>query len=125
MYDTANPMEWPLDFEDEEKHDKKPLFELSETRSFIFHPSFRNKYYHLLEENPALAKEFIEALMNYGVEQIPIPKKPLLQALLDAEVITIEKAYTNYIIERRDDNRKKYAEWKKNHPQESKKKQVI
>ena len=69
-------------------------------RSFIFHPSFVRVYYNLKQCSPEFAVEYIEALMNYGVYGTEIPDDPILKAVMDGIIETIEKAYTNFCLKK-------------------------
>lgn len=68
-------------------------------RAFVFYPSYADVYYILREKEPDLALQYLEALIYFGNEKVPMRDiDPYVNALLQSPMKTIEKAYTNYLI---------------------------
>lgn len=106
LYDDPMAIDDPLDLvnssvENAPKPREKEIHYVlnsGSSRSFLFHSSFARTYNNLKQCHPDLAVNFIEALMNYGCYGFEIPNDPLLRAVMDGIVETIEKSYEHYVV---------------------------
>ena len=79
--------------------------------SFLFYPSFLDAYWDLKAIDPRYAEIYIEALMCFGVDRVDeIPDIPVIKLALRAPFITIDKAFTNYIVRRNDARKQEHRE---------------
>ena len=106
LYDDPMEIDIPLDLvnspvENAPKPREKEVHYVlnpGSSRSFLFHPSFARTYVNLKQCHPDLAVDYIEALMNYGCYGFELPNDPLLRAVMDGIVETIEKSYEHYVV---------------------------
>lgn len=81
-------------YEDKKEKDLKPYG----YRGFTFYPSYLGVYETLKGIDPALAIEFLETLIGYGVkDELPPDIKPLIKALMLGPMRSIDKAWENYL----------------------------
>lgn len=82
------------DFIDEHPESLKP----HSKRAFIFYASYLDTYETLKEVDHALAHEYLEALLCYGVrDELPKDINPYIKALMLSPMKTIDKAWRNYL----------------------------
>lgn len=77
-------------------------------RGFVFFASNREAYYNLKSLNPDFAVQYIEALIDYGCEEIPFPNNALINALLCGTKQAIDKSHRAYRKKIEDSKREEY-----------------
>lgn len=99
---------------EEEKEADYFFYDPFDRRTFLFYPTYKDTYYDLKEVSAELAIQYIEALINFGVDNIDIPtENPILRAVLASPVKTIRKAYTNYVLKTHKAYQDKKAEFER------------
>lgn len=76
----------------------RPSVKPTSRRSFVFHPSFLDSYFDLLQINPLYGKIFIESLMLFGVDSYDeVPNIPIIKLALRGPYAVIDRSYCNFV----------------------------
>ena len=100
------PQVW---YRDDNSYSEKPY----NRSTFLFYPSYMDTYFDLKQINPRYAEIYIEALMRFGVDRFDeVPDIPEIKVALRGPFITIDKAFTNYVLRRHEERRQEKRELK-------------
>ena len=106
-YDEDEESKLQVWYRDNDRYSAKPY----NRSSFIFHPSFLDAYWDLKKIDPRYAEIYIECLMGFGVDRFDeVPDVPVIKMALRAPFITIDKAFTNYVLRRHEERRQEKRE---------------